>query len=118
MRKNSAPVVAAMYFLALGLTLLFWVAQDPATWTPSQNVPLYERLVIGLWSACGPVAWHMDVTGFESAAYVVGSFLVVWSVWLSVVCLTRLRRIPYVLHLVLGFLWCFAGCGQTGLLIT
>jgi hypothetical protein len=116
--KNRALVVL-MYLLPLAVSLLFWATQDSSQWVSSaRGAPLVARLMIGLWQACGPMAFVLLDWHAASAFNICTCFTVLWIAWITLVCTTRLRNLPYIVHLALGFLWCCSGCPPTGIVIT
>lgn len=116
-RRNSRWVVLALYLLPLALSLLFWAAQDSGRWPgPGRDAPLGMRLLVGLWQACGPLAWPL--LSQKTPAGVVVVFGAVWGGYLTAVLTTRIRDWPYPLHLLLATAWCGCGCPPTGLVIT
>jgi hypothetical protein len=113
--QGSRWIVAVMYVLPLGLLLLFWAMQDSTKWAGG-SVSLDKRVLVGLWQATGPFAWVL--LNASSEFYILGTFGVVWSAWLTMVFATRLRDCPYILHLLASFLWCVSGFPPAGLVIT
>jgi hypothetical protein len=112
---KSRLIVAMMYLLPLGLVLLFWGLSNSNYWAGG-FVPLPYRLVIGLWHATGPFAWFLMYSLSPTSVLIV--FAAVWSSWLLLVLTTRFRNLPYVLHFLGSFLWCFSGFPPAGLVIT
>ncbi len=117
--KNNGVPVVLMYLLPLTLSIAVWAAADSSRWHGTgYGMVLQDRLMVGLWQACGPLAWVTLETRTTSDVAILGIFSVSWTVWLTLVSKTRLRQLPYLLHLAFGFLWCFAGCPPTGLVVT
>ena len=112
---KPVPFVILVYFLPLLFFEACWAASGNwAGGTP----PVQYRLLAGLWQACGPLAWLMLELRINHPAAIVAIFAATWTAWLTLVCRTRLRKMPYFVHWWLSFLWCFVGCPPTGLLIT
>ena len=116
--KKKATIVVLMYLLPLLVSLTWWASLASNLAWVGGTPALQWRLLIGLWQACGPLAWVMLETGATHSAAILAIFSVSWALWLTVVCNTRLRQLPYPLHLAFGFLWCFAGCPPAGLAVT
>jgi hypothetical protein len=118
-QPNKRSIVLAMYLIPLCFSLLFWAVQDSSTW-PGQGgigIPLWTRLLIGLWQLCGPFAWVLLETKAGLTA-IVATFSAVWFGYLVIVLMTRLRNLSYRWHLILSSLWCASGLPPPGLLIT
>ena len=113
--ENKSIVVVAMYLLTLVLSLAGWASMDSTKWAGHAFYPIHDGLFIGLWQACGPVAFWMI---HSTPMVIILAFAVLWTTWLTIVCTTRLKRLPYPVHFVLGVLWCADGCPATGLVIT
>lgn len=114
--KKRAAVIVAIYLLPLPISLIWWVLLTQP-WTGG-TPPMHVRVLVGLWQACGLLAWVMLEMKATQPMAILTIFSVTWSAWLIAACTTGLRRFPYIVHLTLGFLWCFAGCPPTGLVIT
>lgn len=118
-RVNHRALVVLMYLLPLTLALLFWAGQDSHQWQSSANgAPLQARLFIGLWQACGPFAYLLLDWRLTTPWGIGVCFTLVWLAWIILVCATRLRNLPYGVHLVMSLIWCCAGCPPAGLVIT
>jgi hypothetical protein len=65
-----------------------------------------------LRAGCGPVAQAMCRAGFDpnDLATYATAFALLWPLWLLVLFLTPVHRLPLAVHGFLGFLWCFGGC--------
>lgn len=104
--------VAAMYALAFGLVLIFWVLSDSNQWAGGFT-PLDVRVMIALWQAVGPFALV-----FIYPEHPILLFSVVWGFWLALVSTTRLRNWPLFVHFLAAMLWCATGFPPASLVIT
>ena len=70
---------------------------------------------MSIHAGCGPLAWSL----YRLFPWdLVAAFVMIWSVWLLIVCFTPLRKLPYWLHLILGMIWCLNGCAPVSLTVT
>ncbi len=101
-------IVVSMYLTPLAITFLFWII-DYFGSAPStlRNLPDLGGLTIGMWQATGPFAWV--ILNSLSFIAVITTFFGVWSAFLSLVLMTRLRNLPYAVHLFLALVWCCSG---------
>lgn len=106
--RNRPAVVVSLYLLSLVSTVAYWVFWQGG------GMPIAYRLAAAGEQACGLVGCvvvgadpPVDLPTVVRGPLVAG---VLWCGWLALVCLTRLRHLPYGVHLLLGFLWCFSGC--------
>jgi hypothetical protein len=117
--KKRASLVLLMYLLPLALFLIWWAAADSTKWDGyGYGTPLKGRLALGIYQACGPFAWVILKTRHGSLALILLVFSVTWGTWLILVWQTRLRSLPYVVHLLFSTLWCVSGCPPPALFIT
>jgi hypothetical protein len=100
-------VVALCYLVPLLLLGLFYL---PA------NAGVYCFFRNWLRAGCGPAVAAMWSAGFDpnDLATYATAFVILWAAWtLLLLCIPAVRRLPIAVHAVLGFLWCFGGCGLT-----
>jgi hypothetical protein len=115
--QNHRVVVLMLYLIPLGASLLFWLVQDSSAWPgKGRDASASTRMLIGVWQACGPVAWTL--TPMQTPTTLLVVFGLLWIGYLTVVGTTFLSKLPYALHAALGTLWCLCGCPPAGLVIT
>lgn len=113
---NKRLTIIGLYLLPLVLSLGCWASMDSKQWDASgYGMPLLGRVFVGIWQACGPFAW---VTIGSHWAVISLVFIATWGGWLTLVCISPLRKLSYWLHFVLSLVWCLSGCPPTGLVIT
>jgi hypothetical protein len=103
----SGLVVACCYFVPLLLLGLFYLPVNAGVYVYFRN---------WLRAGCGPAVAAMRSAGFDpnDLATYAAAFVILWSAWAGMlICLGLWRRLPVAVHAVLGFLWCFGGCGLT-----
>ena len=100
--ERRLPILISMYVGPLAMSFLFWMLGDGFL-----TANLAVRLRLGAYAACGPIGpfvhgWHLPTTVWIT-------FALAWTFWLCVVTQTRIRRLHYVWHLLLGLIWFFSG---------
>lgn len=107
--SRRAPVAKLIvaYMTPLVLGILFWTLIGADKWHRSGNwPPLGSRFLGAFFQATGPLAWVLPPMGIWFAVAIVA---LLWATWLLIVMRTRLCQFPVFVHLILAFLWCFAG---------
>lgn len=107
--------IAAVYLLVLMLAFLWW-ATISGHWAGG-FVPLYFRLLVGVWQATGPFAFLLRETQSIVAAPLL-VFAIVWLCWLTIVFISPLRHLPLPLHFCLAVGWFAIGFVPTSILVT
>ena len=107
-RDKNRWIVLSMYLTPLAITFLFWIIDHFGS-APStlSTLPEWGGLTIGMRQATGPFAWVILNT--RDLIAIITTFFGVWSAFLSLILLTRLRNLPYVVHLLLALVWCCSG---------
>jgi hypothetical protein len=110
-RSNRRLLVMLCYLVPLSTT--------PAFWLRHSAIDFVTSLQMGAYQASGPFSFFiLENGGWGNPKLIWITFATVWTGWLTLVLLTRLRHLHYAIHVLFGFLWCFAGCPAVGLMIT
>jgi hypothetical protein len=118
-RKKNPGIVLVMYLAPLAISALFWIPSDSTKWPGAgHGMPLEGRIILWMLQCCGPLAFILFEYQIFNLFVVTLIFSSIWGIWLVLVCATRLRNLPYVLHFFLACTWCFAGCTRAGLAVT
>jgi hypothetical protein len=113
--RNSALVVAGIYLGVLLVIMVGWIIVPLPP--PSTNATIPARLGGAACQVTGPFAWLVVQHARSLAPGVMVAFLT-WWLWLTVVTMTRLRDLPYWVHVTAVILWCCAGCPPVGVWVT
>ena len=100
--ERRLPILIAMYVGPLAIVFLSVMLDGFLT------ANLAVRLCLGAYAACGPIGLFVHGLLFFSTTVWI-TFTLVWTAWLCVVARTRIRRLHYGWHFLLGSIWCFSG---------
>ncbi len=63
-----------------------------------------------LWQACGPLGYRGGFLPYtEEGTSVMAFAAFTWVAWMFLISWTRLRRLPYTVHFLIGFVWGILG---------
>lgn len=105
---NKTWVIATIYVA----NFFFWaIILTPTSVGMTESFTLWERVCMGVGALAGPVALALILLNFvpptwEGEAMV---SLLLWTAWLPVVFLTRIRRFHYLAHCSAAFAWGLCG---------
>lgn len=108
--ERRFSILIAMYLGPLAMSFLSWMIVDGFL-----TAKLAVRLRLGAYAACGPIGPFVHGLHLTQTVWI--TFALLWAFWLCVVARTRIRRLHYSWHLLLGLLWCFSGCISAALLV-
>ena len=102
----KAAIVVTMYLLPFMLNAAVWVRFE-MTWPGyTDGVPPGAVLRTVMLAESGPLA---SLLSSCDTPIIVCTSGVLWVLWPTVVCRTRVRRLPYWLHFGLSVGWCLWG---------
>ena len=104
-------LVAAMYLMPLALGTAFWLRFE-LNWWRGRKMPLLTVIRVLMLQGCGPLIFPI---GELDTHWVAVCFVGLWVGWLTLVCKTRLKKFPLLVHLAFGAAWSLSGSFLLGL---